>query len=113
MSDDVVTALADYFAEQKPAAGIAAGNKDAAARGRVLFENGSPARGVPACTGCHGAAAEGLAVFPRLAGQHGEYLFIQMLAIRNRLRDSPVMHGLIKQLTDEEIVSLAAYLESK
>ena len=113
LSDDVVTALADYFAEQKPAAGIAAGNKDAAARGRVLFENGSPARGVPACTGCHGAAAEGLAVFPRLAGQHGEYLFIQMQAIRNRLRDSPVMHGLIKQLTDEEIVSLAAYLESK
>ena len=60
-----------------------------------------------------GANAEGLAVFPRLAGQHGEYLFIQLQSIRNKLRASPVMHGLIKELTDDEIVSLAAYLESK
>ena len=113
LSDDVVAALADYLEAQAPATGIAAKNKEAAARGRELFEKGSPARGLPACTGCHGAAAEGLAVFPRLAGQHGEYLFIQMQSIRNRLRASPVMHGLIKQLTDDEIVSLAAYLESK
>ncbi len=113
LSDDIVVALAEYFAAQKPAAGIVASNPAAAARGRELFEKGSPERGLPTCTGCHGANAEGLAVFPRLAGQHGEYLFIQMQSIRNRLRDSPVMHGLIKNLTDDEIVSLAAYLESK
>jgi cytochrome c553 len=113
LSDDIVVALAEYFATQKPAAGIVASNPAAAARGRELFEKGSPERGLPTCTGCHGANAEGLAVFPRLAGQHGEYLFIQMQSIRNRLRDSPVMHGLIKNLTDDEIVSLAAYLESK
>lgn len=113
LSDDVVTALADYFAAQKPAPAVAATNKDAAAKGHKLFEQGSPERGLPACTSCHGANAEGLAVFPRLAGQHGEYLFIQLQSIRNKLRASPVMHGLIKELTDDEIVSLAAYLESK
>ncbi len=31
----------------------------------------------------------------------------------NPLSDSPLMHGLIKNLTDDEIVALAAYLESK
>ena len=113
LSDDIVTALVEYYAAQKPAAGIPASNKDAAARGKTLFESGSPERGVPACTGCHGANAEGLAVFPRLAGQHGQYLFIQMQSVRNWLRSSPVMHGLIKELADEEIVSLAAYLESQ
>ena len=77
-----------------------------------MFDKGSPPRGLPACTSCHGAQAQGLAVFPRLAGQHGEYLFIQLQAIRNQLRVSPVMHGLIKELTDDEIVSLGAYLES-
>jgi cytochrome c553 len=113
LSDDVVTALAEHFAALAPAAGIAGGNPEAVAKGRTLFEKGSPERGLPSCTGCHGAHAEGMAVFPRLAGQHGQYLFIQMQAIRNRLRSSPVLHGLIKELADDEIVALAAYLESR
>jgi len=112
LNDDIVTALAEYFAAQSPAPGIVPADKAAAARGRELFDKGSPPRGLPACSSCHGAQAQGLAVFPRLAGQHGEYLFIQLQAIRNQLRVSPVMHGLIKELTDDEIVSLAAYLES-
>jgi cytochrome c553 len=116
LSDDVVAALADYYAAQPPVSGPAGGaraNADAMAKGRVLFDKGSPERGLPACASCHGTGAEGLAVFPRLAGQHAEYLFIQLQAIRHKLRASPVMHGLIKELTDDEIVALAAYLESK
>jgi cytochrome c553 len=113
LNDDVVAALAEYFSAQKPGIGVAAANKEAAAKGRTLFERGSPERGLPPCTSCHGIDGEGLAVFPRLASQHGEYLFIQLQAIRNKLRASPVMHGLIKELTDDEIVALAAYLESK
>lgn len=113
LSDDVVAALADYFAAQKPAPAVAATNRDAAAKGRKLFEQGSPERGLPACAGCHGPNAEGQAAFPRLAGQHGEYLFIQLQSIRTKVRASPVMHGLIKELTDDEIVALAAYLEAK
>jgi len=113
LSDEIVAALADYYAGQPPAAGIGGGNAEAIAKGNKLFDQGSPERGLPACTSCHGAGAEGLAVFPRLAGQHAEYLFIQLQSIRNRLRASPVMHGLVKELTDDEIVALAAYLESK
>jgi cytochrome c553 len=52
-------------------------------------------------------------VFPRLAGQYGQYLSRQMQMLRNRLRDSPVMHGVVKDLTDENIFSLATYLQSK
>lgn len=113
LSDDLVGALAEYFAAQQPASGIVPSDKDAAARGRLLFEKGSPERGLPSCTGCHGRQAEGLVVFPRLAGQHGQYLFIQMQSMRNKLRNSPVMHGLIKDLSDAEIVALAAFLESQ
>jgi cytochrome c553 len=114
LDDAVVAALASYYSAQPPAsAAVALVNREAVAKGAALYAKGSPERGVPPCTGCHGASAEGLAVFPRLAGQHGEYLFIQMQSIRNRLRASPVMHGLIKELADEEIVALAAFLESK
>ena len=112
LNDDIVAALADYFYAQTPAPVITTGNKDAIARGKELFAKGSPERGLPACGSCHGANAEGLAVFPRLAGQQSEYLFVQLQAIRYQLRVSPVMHGLIKDLTDDEVIALSAYLES-
>lgn len=57
--------------------------------------------------------AEGMAVFPRLAGQHSEYLYIQLKLIQNKLRESPVMHGLIKQLRADEVNAVVTYLQSK
>lgn len=78
-----------------------------AAAGKQLFEQGSPERGAPPCTGCHGMNAEGL------AGQHSEYLYIQLKLIQNRLRTSPVMHGLTKQLSGEEISAVVTYLQSR
>jgi cytochrome c553 len=113
LNDDLVGALAEHFAAQAPAPGIEPSDKDAAARGKLLFEKGSPERRLAPCASCHGQQAEGLVIFPRLAGQHGQYLFIQLQSMRNKLRNAPVMHGLIKDLTDSEIVALAAFLESK
>jgi cytochrome c553 len=113
LDDKSVTALAGYFAAQKPAPGRSSVDSSGAVLGKDLFEKGRPERGLPACTSCHGVQAEGMGLFPRLAGQHGEYLFVQLQSIRNKLRESPVMHGLIKELTDDEVVALAAYLESK
>lgn len=113
LSDEIVGALAEYFSSQTPASGTAPTDAQQAITGKRLFEQGSPERGTPACSGCHGANAEGLAVFPRLAGQHSEYLYLQLKLIQNKLRDSPVMHGLIKQLTSDEITAVTIYLQSK
>jgi cytochrome c553 len=113
LNDDIVAALADYFSSQAPAASTPPTDARLAALGKQLFEQGSPDRGAPPCTGCHGLNAEGLAVFPRLAGQHSEYLYLQLKLIQNKLRESPVMHGLIKQLRSDEITAVATYLQSK
>jgi cytochrome c553 len=113
LNDDVVAALADYFSAQAPAPRTPPTDAKLAAAGKQLFEKGSPDRGAPPCTGCHGMNAEGMAVFPRLAGQHSEYLYIQLKLIQNKLRDSPVMHGLTKQLREEEINAVVTYLQSK
>lgn len=113
LSDDIVAALAEYFSAQSPAAGSPPTDAKLAAAGKLLFEQGSPDRGAPPCTGCHGMNAEGMAVFPRLAGQHSEYLYIQLKLIQNKLRESPVMHGLIKQLHGDEISAVVTYLQSK
>ena len=112
LNDQIVTAIASYYSSQSPAPGKP-GDPAVVATGKQLYEKGSPDRAIPACAGCHGVNAEGLSVFPRLAGQHSQYLARQMQMLRVRLRDSPVMHGIARDLSDEEIIAVAAYLQSK
>jgi cytochrome c553 len=111
LSDTTISALAVYFAAQ-PAAPSRGGNSALIAQGKRLFEEGVPARQIPPCASCHGAHAEGLAVFPRLAGQHAPYLLKQLLVIQSVLRVAPVMHGVIKDLTKDQMLAVVAYLES-
>ena len=61
---------------------------------------------------CHGKKAEGYGPIPRLAGQHAPYLFKQLLVIQSVLRTAPVMHGVIKDLTKDQMQAVVAYLES-
>jgi cytochrome c553 len=111
LSDPMITALAGYFASQ-PAAPAKMGNSALIAQGKHLFEEGVPARQIPPCASCHGTHAEGLAMFPRLAGQHAPYLLKQLLVIQSVLRTAPVMHGVIKDLTKDQMQAVVAYLES-
>jgi cytochrome c553 len=111
LSDTTITALAGYFAAQ-PAAPGRGGNSALIAQGKRVFEEGVPARQIPPCASCHGAHAEGLAFFPRLAGQHAPYLLKQLLVIQSVLRTAPVMHGVIKDLTKDQMLAVVAYLES-
>ena len=113
LNDNVVAGLAEYYAAQTPGKGRESG-RDAiqVAQGERLYQNGDRERGIAACSACHGTKGEGMSVFPRLAGQHAYYLGTQMQALQNKLRESPVMHGVIKNLTIEDIHVLAYYLES-
>jgi cytochrome c553 len=111
LSDATISALAGYFAAQ-PAAPGKGGNSALIAQGKRLFEEGVPARQIPPCASCHGAHAEGMATFPRLAGQHAPYLLKQLLVIQSVLRTAPVMHGVIKDLTKDQMQAVVAYLES-
>ena len=113
LNDNIVAGLAEYYAAQIPAVGVPAKDARMAATGEALFEKGVPGRGIPPCAACHGKDAEGMSVFPRLAGQHGQYLARQMQLIQKKLRDSHVMHGVLKELNDDEIVAVATYLQSK
>lgn len=112
LSDGAISGLAAYFAGQPPAPPSKAGDPALIAKGKRLFEEGVPARQIPPCASCHGSHAEGQAVFPRLAGQHAPYLLKQLLVIQNVLRTAPVMHGVIKDLTRDQMQSVVAYLES-
>jgi cytochrome c553 len=111
LSDATISALAGYFAAQT-AAPARGGNSVLIAQGKNLFEEGVPGRQIPPCASCHGAHAEGMATFPRLAGQHAPYLLKQLLVIQSVLRTAPVMHGVIKDLTKDQMQAVVVYLES-
>jgi cytochrome c553 len=111
LSDGMISALANYFAGQPAPVGTA-GNTVLVAQGKKLYEEGVPARQIPPCATCHGPRAQGMATFPRLAGQHAPYLLKQLLVIQSVLRTAPVMHGVVKDLTKDQMQAVVAYLES-
>jgi cytochrome c553 len=112
IDDSLIEPLADYYASQPPAPGKA-GDAKLVAEGKNLFDNGDSARKIQACATCHGADAQGQAIFPRLAGQHAAYLVRQLQVIQNNLRQAPVMHGIVTELKPDDIKALAEFLQSK
>ena len=112
LEDSVIEDLARYYASQNPAPGIP-GDSKLIERGKVLFEQGDSQRAIVACASCHGEMAEGNGIFPRLAGQHAAYVTRQLNVIQKRFRDSPVMHGAIKDLDADGIKAVAEYLQSR
>ena len=67
---------------------------------------------MPACASCHGAKAAGLETFPRLAGQHRQYLVSQLKAFRSKARDNATMYIVAQHVTDKQIRDVSAYLAS-
>ena len=112
LSDAMIGKLAVYFEKQPAPPPGETGDRALMAQGKKVFEEGLPAQKVQACATCHGDHAQGLAYFPRLAGQHAPYLLKQLLVIQNALRNAPVMHGVVKDLTREQMLAVSAYLES-
>ena len=65
------------------------------------------------CTGCHSSpgyrnAYPGYTV-PKLGGQKADYLIIALKAYREGDRKHETMHAQIAQLTDSDIIDIAAY----
>ncbi len=111
LDDALIKALARYFSSLPAAAGVP-GDAALVAQGKRIFTLGIPAKQVPPCATCHGAQGEGNGPFPRLAGQHAPYLLKQLLVIQSVLRTAPVMHGVIKDLNNNQMDAVATYLQT-
>lgn len=113
LDDATIEALAGYYAAQKPQP--VGGGADAAmvARGRDIYEHGIAAEGVPACSSCHGPDAHGMQNFPRLAGQHSQYIMKQLASFQSNMRNVAIMHGVAQNLRVAEMQAVAAYLQGQ
>ena len=76
----------------------------------ALAQQGHAPADVRACVPCH--RIDGIAPdeeVPHLAGQHEVYLYNQLQAFRAGRRKQTDMHHMTKDMTDEDMLSLARY----
>jgi len=114
LTDEQIAGLATYYSGQTPARQGAEGAPGRLDAGKEIFEKGVPDKNVPACASCHGAHGEGMATFPRLAGQHADYL-VKQLAVFQRTDDRPegsIMKTVAHELTQQNIDDVAGYLQA-
>lgn len=63
-----------------------------------------------ACAACHGATGESTdPTFPNLAGQHASYLAQALADYRSGARKNPIMAGMASNLSNQDILDLAAW----
>jgi cytochrome c553 len=110
LDDASIEALAAYYAGQK-AEPSASGASAMISRGREIYAQGVPAQGVPACGSCHGPDAHGTQNFPRLAGQHAQYVLKQLASFQSNMRNVAIMHGVAQNLNLGDMDAVAAFLE--
>ncbi len=113
LDDPTIEALAAYYSVQKATTSGRSADPGLAARGRDIYQHGIPQEGVPACSSCHGADAHGLQDFPRLAGQHAQYIMKQLASFQSNMRNVAIMHGVAQNLRVPEMQAVAAYLQAQ
>jgi cytochrome c553 len=113
LSADDMRNLGAWFASQKPQP-RAARDAKLVKLGQAIYRGGIAAKGVAACTACHGPQGAGIpAQFPRLAGQYAEYTAAQLKAFRSGDRGNDpnrMMRAIAERLSDQEIDALADYI---
>jgi cytochrome c553 len=81
--------------------------------GPVLAQQGDPAAGeqkAAVCAACHGADGNSaVAMWPKIAGQHEQYIVRHVTLIRENKREAVAMYGIAQTLSDQDILDLAAY----
>jgi len=79
----------------------------------AALASGDPVAGeqkAAVCAACHGADGNSaVAAWPKIAGQHHDYLARQTRMVRDQTRDVAQMYGLVMNLSDEDIDDISAY----
>ena len=66
------------------------------------------------CVGCHGPDGNSFnPIWPKLAGQHPQYLAKQLHEFKSGMRKDPMMAGMAAPLGDQDIEDLAAFFATQ
>lgn len=113
LTEQQINDIATYFSAQQPAV-TKSENTASLEHGKAIFEQGIASTNVPACASCHGAGGEGRQQFPRVAGQHAEYVIKQLEVFKTTdLRpEAALMKTVAQGLSRSDMQSVALYLEA-
>ena len=115
VSDEDMADIAAYFSSQSMSVGATDPAKLAA--GQALYRGGKLNEGMPACIGCHSpnGAGNAAAGFPRLGGQHAQYVAKQLTDFRegNRTNDGDTMQmrAIAAKLSNKDIDAISSYIQ--
>lgn len=114
LTDEQIQGLADYYAHQAPAPAATKGDPARVAVGERIFREGVAGKNVPACVSCHGDRGQGNGQFPRLAGQHADYVVKQLVVFQrtNQRPSAAAMKIVAHELSRPEIENVAAYVQA-
>ena len=114
LSPEDMANVAAYFGSQKAKVGSAKTNA-AGSIGEKIYRGGIASVGVPACASCHGATGAGIPVqFPRLSGQHADYVVTQLKAFYSGERandNAKVMRMIAAKMSDADMAAVADYIQ--
>ena len=85
------------------------------AKGETLATTGADGKTIR-CAICHGQNLNGLGEVPSIVGRTGTYVFRQLNDMQSGARKGPwveLMKGVVANLTQSDMIALAAYLESR
>lgn len=101
--------LAAYYSSQKMSQGTT--EQKYLTLGEKLYRGGNIEKGITACAACHNPRGEGnnAAFFPRLSGQHPDYIIDQLKAYKSGDRKHYVMEAVAKRMSDEEIEAVSHF----
>ena len=113
MSEQDLADMAAFYAVQPATPGVA--KEELVELGESVYRAGIREKGVAACTACHSptGVGNGPAKYPRLSGQHADYIATQLRAFRNDERtndgDTRIMRDVASRLSDKELDAVASY----
>ena len=111
LSEEDMRNVAAFYASKVAQPGFAK-NKETVALGEKIWRGGIAERQVPACAACHGPTGAGMpAQYPRMSGQHGDYVESQMNAFRAGTRaNSAQMMTIAGKMNDAQIKAVSDYV---
>ena len=111
LSEDDMKNIAYWVGSKQAKPGFSK-EKDLVVLGERIYRGGIADRQIPACAGCHSPNGAGIpAQYPRLSGQHAEYVTSQLTAFRDGVRTNSLqMTQVAAKLNDREIKAVADYI---
>jgi len=114
LTDEQINGLAAYYSKLPPEHQSIEGDLSRLPAGQKIFEGGMPEKNVPPCVACHGNAGQGNDTFPRIAGQHVDYLTKQLIVFQrtDERPEGSIMKVVAHELTKDDIENVATYIQA-